>query len=65
MNFLKSRTTWTNLELGIVKICLVSAGVALGSYFHQYLQPFVFYFLGIYLVLGLIVLTIWARKEKS
>lgn len=64
MNFLKTKTAWTYLELGIIKICLVSAGVAIGSYFHEYLLPYLFYFLGLYIALAFVIVPIWIRKEK-
>lgn len=64
MNSLKTKTAWSNLELGILKLCLISGGIALGSYFHEYLLPFVLYFLGLSIALALVILPVWIRKER-
>jgi hypothetical protein len=32
MNFLKRKTTWSYLELGIIKVCLLSEGILAGIY---------------------------------
>ena len=36
MNFFKAKTSWSNAELIVLKICIASAYVLLGAYFHSF-----------------------------
>lgn len=40
IKFLNRRTSWTNAELGLIKICVGSAYLIIGSYFHEFFHAF-------------------------
>lgn len=65
MNFLQKRTNWSNFELGIIKICVGSVGAAIGAYFHEYLQGYLFLLIAIYLVTGVWLFSRWYKQLKK
>jgi len=40
MNFFKIKTSWSNAELGIFKVCVASIFVMIGVFFNDYLKNF-------------------------
>jgi hypothetical protein len=64
MSFLKKSTSWTNAELGLIKICVLSAGCMIGLYFHSYLEKYFSTFLIIFLITTPGVLYLWWNKIK-
>ena len=65
MNFFKIKTTWTNAELIPLKICIASAYLIVGAYFHNFVRE---YFTSIVIVFTLtVVFSVfkWLQKMKS
>jgi hypothetical protein len=65
MNFLKKQTTWSNTELGFLKICLISLGVILGVFYHSFLSDYLLFFFGAYLFIGVWAFYRWIQKMKK
>ncbi|MDF2438700.1 MAG: hypothetical protein K0Q95_3076 [Bacteroidota bacterium] len=65
MNFLKKRTSWSNFDLGIIKICVGSIGVSIGAYFHRYLENNLAIFIGIYVISGFYLFRKWTQQLKN
>lgn len=64
MNILKTKTTWSNLELGILKICAGSFYMMIGIHFYAYLKNYLFIIGGLFIITVTYLLLIWAKKEK-
>ena len=64
MNILKTKTSWTNLELGILKICAGSFYMMTGIYFYEYLKDYLWVIALLFTVTVIYLLLIWAKKEK-
>lgn len=65
MNFFSLKTTWTNAEFIPLKLCIASAYVIIGSYFHTFFENY--YFL-LFIVFGITVIwcvSLWLRKMKQ
>ncbi len=65
MNFLKTKTSWSNIELGIFKICVLSAGIILGMYFFEYLKKYTLQISGVLLFTSIITVYLWIKKMKE
>lgn len=64
MNFLKTKTTWSNWELGLLKLGVGSFYLLIGLYFHEYLLQYLWIIRIICVVTILWLLMIWVKKEK-
>jgi hypothetical protein len=42
MNFLRAKTTWSNIEFAIIKVSLISYGIIIGIYFTTFLKKLYF-----------------------
>lgn len=65
MNFFKAKTTWSNAEFIILKLCIASAYILVGSYFHSFIRH---YYFPIFLVFGITcawAVYLWANKMQS
>lgn len=65
MNFFNRKTTWSNIELGLMKICLISFGIVAGLYFFQSLKAYFWEFLGVFAITCVLVLYLWIKKSKQ
>lgn len=65
MSFLKKRTSWTNAEIGLIKICVLSAGCMIGLFFHDWLEKYLAAFLIIFLITTPRVFYLWWIKMKE
>lgn len=62
MNFLKQKTTWTNTELIPLKICIASAYVLVGAYFHDFIRK---YYLVFIVLFGItVIVSLYKRFNK-
>jgi len=62
MNFIKRKTTWTNMEFIPFKLCIASIYIIAGSYFHQFFKD---YYLILAIVFGITVIwtvSLWLKK---
>ncbi|KIO53563.1 hypothetical protein IW18_07130 [Flavobacterium hibernum] len=68
MNFLKIKTSWSNAEFSIIKLCMASAYILIGSYFHDFFKnyyPLLFVIFGITLVWFVYLWQTKMKKEKQ
>jgi hypothetical protein len=65
MNFLKKHTTWSALELGILKIATSSAGMVLGMYFYEELKNSFLLISIIFVVTTIIATYLWVKKINN
>lgn len=65
MNFFKIKTTWTNLEIGILKMSLGSIFILLGSFFHDLIRDYYFPISIIAIVGVLYTLVLYFKKVKN
>ncbi|WP_262710903.1 hypothetical protein [Flavobacterium foetidum] len=40
MNFFKIKTSWSNAEFILIKLCMASAYIFIGSYFHDFFENY-------------------------
>lgn len=64
MNFLKTKTTWSNMELGVLKLCAGTFYISIGIYFHEYLQKYLAVFIAFFFISVIYLLILWFKKEK-
>ncbi len=65
MNFFKMKTTWSNAELIPLKLCIASAYILLGGYFHSFFGN---YYIPLIILFGITVIWsvyLWISKMKS
>ncbi|WP_173971141.1 hypothetical protein [Flavobacterium bizetiae] len=65
MNFFKIKTTWTNAEFIIIKLCIASAYLFIGSYFHNFIQYYYVPLLVIFVVTVIWFVYLWLKKMKN
>ncbi|MFZ4398983.1 MAG: hypothetical protein ACOYO1_03025 [Bacteroidales bacterium] len=65
MNFFNIKTSWSNLELGILKICVGSVYIIIGSYFHEFINKYIFLFAAIFLATAIWIFSLWIKKMKN
>jgi len=65
MNFFKIKTTWSNAELIVLKLCIASAYILVGGYFYLFVHD---YYVLILLLFGITCVWsvyLWISKMKS
>ncbi|RVT76545.1 hypothetical protein EOD40_08560 [Flavobacterium sufflavum] len=65
MNFFKIKTCWSNAEFIPLKLCIASAYLFIGSYFHDFFDD---YYTLIFIIFGITVVwsvSLWIHKMKS
>ncbi|MFD1601866.1 hypothetical protein ACFSJW_17615 [Flavobacterium artemisiae] len=65
MNFFKIKTSWSNAEFILIKLCMASAYLFIGSYFHDF---FAAYYNVLFVVFGFTVVWFvyqWLKKMKQ
>nr|WP_199000074.1 hypothetical protein [Flavobacterium sp. ASV13] len=65
MNFFKIKTSWTNAEFIIIKLCIASIYIIIGSYFHDYIKD---YYTPLLILFGVTVIWfvyLWLKKMKA
>jgi len=65
MNFFKKTTSWSNAELIPLKLCIASAYVLMGAYFHTFFRH---YYVPVLIVFGITCIWavyLWISKMKS
>ncbi|MFZ4412981.1 MAG: hypothetical protein ACOYOV_07845 [Bacteroidales bacterium] len=65
MNFLKIKTSWSNFELALFKICVASIYLVIGIYFHEFLGKYMLLFVSIFVVSAIWVFSLWLKKMKK
>ncbi|MEI6883458.1 MAG: hypothetical protein WCO02_03160 [Bacteroidota bacterium] len=65
MNFFKIKTSWSNAELIPLKLCIATAYILIGAYFHNYVLD---YYIPILIIFGFTVIWSvyqWIIKMKN
>jgi hypothetical protein len=65
MNFFKIKTSWSNAEFILLKLCIGAAYLLIGAYFHDF---FIAYFIPVLVVFGITVcwsIYLWLKKMKT
>lgn len=65
MNLLNQKTTWTNKELIPLKLCIGSAYLFLGMYFHEWVANYKIWVIAIFVITWIWVMYLWLSKLKS
>ena len=65
MNFFKLKTTWSNAELIPLKLCIGSAFVLIGAYFHHFIATYKYFFLAIFFFTLIFSFGGWLRKMRN
>jgi uncharacterized membrane protein len=65
MNFLKAKTSWSNAEFIPFKLCVASAYVLVGSYFHNFFRTYYVPVLVLFVIACAWTLMLWVKKMKS
>jgi hypothetical protein len=64
MNFFTAKTTWSNAEFIPFKLCVASAYVLVGAYFHTFFR---YHYVPVVVLFGVStiwVLALWLKKMK-
>lgn len=65
MNFFKIKTSWSNAEFIILKLCIASAYIFVGTYFHDFFRN---YYIPLCILFGITVIWsvyLWLNKMKK
>jgi len=65
MNFFKIKTCWSNAEFIVLKLCMASAYILVGAYFHEFFRS---YYVLLLILFGITVIWsvyLWLSKMKS
>ena len=62
MNFFKLKTTWTNAELIVLKVCIATAYLMVGSYFDDLFDGYFYHLIGVFGVTVIWGIYLWITK---
>jgi hypothetical protein len=65
MNFFRIKTSWSNAEFIQLKICIATAYILVGAYFHNFFHKF---YIPVLFVFGITVIWsvyLWLNKMKA
>lgn len=65
MNFFQQKTTWSNAELIPLKLCITSAYILVGAYFHDWVWQYRNFIIGIFIVTVSIAVYWWMKKMRD
>ncbi|WP_460693788.1 hypothetical protein [Mucilaginibacter puniceus] len=65
MNFFKIKTAWSNAEFIPLKLCVASAYVLIGSYFHAFIKQYTIPIIIVFIVTCVWCLYLWLGKMKK
>jgi hypothetical protein len=65
MNFFKTKTSWSNAELIVLKLCIASAYVLVGGYFHAFFHHYVAVVLAVFGITCVWAVYLWVSKMMS
>jgi len=65
MNFFKVKTAWSNAEFIVLKLCVASAYVLVGSYFHTFIIQNYIPILIVFGVTCVWCVSLWLDKMKN
>ncbi|MEG1025578.1 MAG: hypothetical protein RSD71_16370 [Flavobacterium sp.] len=65
MNFFKIKTSWSNADFIVLKLCIASAYILIGTYFHDFFRN---YYTPLIILFGITVIWsvyLWLSKMKN
>ncbi|WP_289662735.1 hypothetical protein [Flavobacterium panacagri] len=65
MNFLKIKTSWSNADFILIKLCMASAYIFVGSYFHDFFTDYYTILFGVFVLTAIWFVYQWIKKMKS
>lgn len=65
MNFFKIKTPWSNAEFIVLKLCVASAYVLIGSYFNAFVKQYSAIILVVFVITCIWCLYLWLNKMKE
>ena len=65
MNFFKIKTSWSNAEFILIKLCMASVYILVGSYFHEFFRNYYPFLIVIFAVTVIWFVYQWLKKMKS
>lgn len=65
MNFFKIKTSWSNAEFIVLKLCIATAFIVVGGYFHHFFHHFLVPVLIIFVITAVWSIYLWIKKVKS
>lgn len=65
LKFLNAKTTWTNSELVLVKICIAAAYLMIGAYFSPFITHYIPYLGLLFILTGILGMYSWIKKMKA
>ena len=65
MNFFRIKTSWSNAEFIVLKLCIASAYVLIGAYFSDFLLGFVVNLVAVFAVTVVWSVYLWLKKMKN
>lgn len=65
MNFFKIKTSWSNAEFIMIKICMASIYISVGSYFHEFFKNYYWALLEIFAFTAVWFVYRWWKKMKA
>lgn len=65
MNFFKIKTSWSNAEFILIKLCMGSVYILVGSYFHDFFRNYYPVLIVIFAVTVIWFVYQWLKKMKS
>ncbi len=65
MNFFKIKTSWSNAEFVVLKLCIASAYVLVGAYFHSFIHQYYVPVLVLFGVTCVWSVYLWVSKMKD
>ena len=65
MSFFNLKTSWSNAELVILKLCIASAYILVGAYFHKFVRHYYWVFVILFAVTVIWGVYLWLAKMKQ
>ena len=65
MNFFQIKTSWSNAELIVLKLCIASAYILVGTYFHNFFRTYYIPVLIVFIITVIWAVYLWLIKMKN
>lgn len=65
MNILTKRISWAYWQFGLLKLCTISFGIILGSYFADFWRPIISFVWIIFIVTYVLAIWMWFREARK
>jgi len=65
MNFFQIKTSWSNAEFIVLKLCIATAYILVGTYFHNFFRTYYIPVLIIFIITVIWAVYLWLIKMKN